>query len=143
MVRSTQDYSVFAGNGGASFSAEDGQPIEIEDRVFTWFTMDDFGSCLIYYEMTLKNPQSHQRHPQCSDPGHGLRRERIRTSTPGAHGLMIAAGDTIMFGDAFSYQGPAPASVEWSLSRARRLCQPGGIVRTEPERPGGLQWFGT
>ena len=111
MVRSTQDYSVFAGNGGASFSAEDGQPVEIEDRVFTWFTMDD-GTCLIYYEMTLKNP----------NPSSAIRNAVIQVTARGENESdlstqertvpMIAAGDTIMFGDAFSYQGPAPASVE-------------------------------
>ena len=111
MVRSTQDYSVFAGNGGASFSSEEGQPVEIEDRVFTWFTMDD-GTCLIYYEMTLKNP----------NPASAIRNAVIQVTARGENESdlstqertvpMIAAGDTIMFGDAFSYQGPAPASVE-------------------------------
>ncbi|MDO5476054.1 MAG: FxLYD domain-containing protein [Eubacteriales bacterium] len=114
MTRSTQNYSIFSPGGGASFST-DGQPVEVQDRVYTWFTLDN-GGCLLYYEMTLRNP----------NPGSAIRNSQIQVTARGEDDSVlatreqtvpvIAAGDTIMFGDVLSYEGPSPASVEMIAS---------------------------
>ena len=103
LVRSENDYTGFATAGGSSGSAQDGQPIELEDARYTVVQSDE--SCYVYYAVRIHNPNAE----------YAVEFPKITITAKAGDGSIlstedqvlnaIAANDTIVYGNYLYYEG--------------------------------------